>query len=79
MNFENEYLLKLRKFVREKCAKECQFEDLEDKLLEGKFELKNYENWDQHNNQFECFHKCNSKNFEMGIFSLQTLGEYLKK
>jgi hypothetical protein len=30
MKFENEYLLNLKKLIRDKCAKECQFEDLED-------------------------------------------------
>jgi hypothetical protein len=79
MNFENEYLLNLKKLIRDKCSKECQFEDLEDKLIEEKNQIKNYKNWEDHYENFQCFHRCNSKNFEIGLISLESFGEYLRK
>lgn len=77
MNFENEYLIKLSKYVKDKCSNNCGFEKIEENFLMNfdkhidKNEVKSYKE------NFDCFEKCNAKYFESGIISLQTLGNFI--
>ena len=76
MNFENEYLIKLTKYVKDKCSNICGFDKLDEKFLMNidkhidKNELKLFKD------NFDCFEKCNAKYFESGIISLQSLANY---
>jgi hypothetical protein len=78
MNFENEYLIKLNKYVRDKCSGVCGFDKIEEKFL-----LNNDKHIDKNEiflfkDNFVCFEKCNAKYFESGVLSLESFANYFK-
>jgi hypothetical protein len=77
MNFQNEYLLNLNKYVKDKCSKICNFEKLEEKFLMNddiKIQTKNLVLYQEN---FECFDKCSAKYFENGILCLKSFSNYI--
>jgi len=77
MNFENEYLIKLNKYIKDKCSNVCGFDIIDEKLIMNyeKHIVKNDLNLFKNN--FQCFEKCSSKYFESGIVSLQSLEKFM--
>lgn len=77
MNFENEYLIKLNKYIKDKCSNICGFDILDEKFI------MNYEKHINKNDiilfkdNFQCFEKCSAKYFESGIISLQSLEKFM--
>ena len=79
MNYENEYLIKLNKYVGDKCSKNCNFAKVEEKILFNYEPKINLNEMKLFKDDFECFDKCNSKYFESGLISLKSLSEFLNK
>lgn len=79
MNFENEYLIKLNKYVKDKCSNICGFEKIEEKFLMNNDNHINKNDLILFKDNFVCFEKCNAKYFEIGILSLQSLAKYMNE
>ena len=78
MNFENEYLIKLNKYVKDKCSKICDFEKVDEKILMNYDSNFNINDLKLFKENFQCFDKCSAKYFELGIFSLESLSKFLE-
>lgn len=79
MSFEQEYLIRLNKYVRDKCSKICDFDSVEDKIfLDVKAKL-NKQDLVLYRENFQCLEKCSAKYFESGVLSLASLSDYMLK